>query len=427
MNKIRPLHRSVIFGWIVTLMFGFYSCGQTSVSKSENQITAKEILGNNEYQAICYGGYRERSLNIQPSIKELKQDMLILHAMGIRIVRTYKLHFPHAENLVKAINELKAEIDNFEMYVMLGAWIDCKDARTANPIHSEESPRNESEIENAIRIANSYPDIVKIIAVGNEAMVHWQAQYFVEPKIILKWVNHLQKQKSEGALDKDIWITCSDNFASWGGGGPEYHNDDLTNLMQAVDYISIHTYPMHDTHYNPSFWQLSELEMQWEDSQKIDSLMWRALNYATSQYKAVEAYMKSKGVDKPIHIGETGWASSSNGFYGPGGSKACDEVKQKIFYDHILEWSQSNDVSCFFFEAFDEIWKDSENPGGSENHFGLFTIDGKAKYALWNKVDEGIFKGLKRGENDITKSFGGELTSVLESISVPDATKPASK
>ena len=48
-------------------------------------------------------------------------------------------------------------------------------------------------------------------------------------------------------------------------------------------------------------------------------------------------------------------------------------------------------ASCFYFEAFDEQWKDAENPMGSENHFGLFTVDGKAKYALWNSVDKGVF------------------------------------
>ena len=32
---------------------------------------------------------------------------------------------------------------------------------------------NEEEINRAIALANKYPDIIKIIAVGNEAMVKW--------------------------------------------------------------------------------------------------------------------------------------------------------------------------------------------------------------------------------------------------------------
>ena len=37
-------------------------------------------------------------------------------------------------------------------------------------------------------MAAKYPDIVKIIAVGNEAMVTWQG-HFVSSEIILKWVD----------------------------------------------------------------------------------------------------------------------------------------------------------------------------------------------------------------------------------------------
>ncbi len=57
-----------------------------------------------------------------------------------------------------------------------------------------------------------------MIAVGNEAMVKWATAYYVQPSVILKWVNHLQDLKKKGELPKDLWITSSDNFASWGGG-----------------------------------------------------------------------------------------------------------------------------------------------------------------------------------------------------------------
>lgn len=382
-----------------------------------------EILGNPDYHAICYGGYRGKTLDEQPSIEELKEDVLIMHAAGIRIVRTYKLMYPHAENLIKAIRSVKEEDPTFEMYVMLGAWIDCKDARTEKPVHDEESPQNAEEIERAIRVANLYPDVVKVIAVGNEAMVHWQAGYFVTPAIILKWVNHLQALKKTGALNEEVWITCSDNFASWGGGGEEYHSEDLLELIKAVDYVSMHTYPMHDSHYNPEFWLMNPDELDWEGDKRIDTLMLRSLNYAKSQYKAVVDYISSHGINKPVHIGETGWASSSNGHYGPEGSKACDEYKQKIYYDHVREWTDREGISCFYFQAFDEPWKDAQNPGGSENHFGLFTVEGVAKYPMWDLVDQGIFEGLERGGQAVKKSFNGDMNAMMQTVSLPDKIK----
>ena len=58
--------------------------------------------------------------------------MKILSAMGVKVIRTYNVQpkLPHASNILKAITELKKEDDNFEMYVMLGAWIDCLNAWT---------------------------------------------------------------------------------------------------------------------------------------------------------------------------------------------------------------------------------------------------------------------------------------------------------
>ena len=349
--------------------------------------------------------------------------MKILSAIGIKILRTYNTKFAQAANLLKAIDQLKKEDPNFEMYVMLGAWIDCKNAWTdQTPNHDKESEEaNAGEIERAIAMANQYPDIVKIIAVGNEAMVKWAASYYVQPWVILKWVNHLQALKKAGQLPKDLWITSSDNFASWGGGEDQYHTEDLTKLIAAVDYISLHTYPMHDTHYNPQFWGIAESEENLSKLEKINAAMKRARDYAKSQYRSTAAYIKSLGLSKPIHIGETGWATASNNFYGPEGSKATDEYKSALYYQLMRDWTKEEKIACFYFEAFNEPWKDAPNPGGSENHFGLFDVNGKAKYVLWDLVDQNIFKGLSRGGNSISKTFNGSKEQLLNEVFLPSS------
>ena len=385
--------------------------------KQKIQLTAKDILGNPNYLAISYGGYRKSTRGIQPTVAEIKEDLKILHAMKIKILRTYNVQLAQAETILKAIHELKSENPYFEMYVMLGAWIDCENAWTNQPVnHQLESDQNESEIARAVSLANKYPSIVKIIAVGNEAMVKWATSYYVQPSVILKWVSYLQNLKNENKLPKSLWITSSDNFASWGGGSDEYHTEDLNKLIKEVDYISMHTYPMHDTHYNPVFWYTKEEKPNIE---KVNNIMLRARDYAVSQYDSVANYVKSLGIKKPIHIGETGWASFSNGLYGNKGSKATDEYKEALFYRHMREWTAKAGISCFYFEAFDEVWKDAPNPKGSENHFGLFTIDGKAKFALWDLVDEGVFDGLGRNKNSITKTYNGNKDSLLLEVHVP--------
>ena len=341
--------------------------------------------------------------------------------MDVKIIRSYNVKLAQASNILKAIRQLKTENPDFEMYLMLGAWIDCKNAWTDLPLNhdDEDAEGNAAEIQRAVDLANQYPDIVKVIAVGNEAMVKWATSYFVQANVILKYVNHLQSLKNTGKLPKDLWITSSDNFASWGGGGAEYYTEDLTKLIKAVDYVSLHTYPMHDTHYNPQFWGVSEKEEGLSDTEKITAAMERARDYAKLQYKNTADYIYSLGINKPIHIGETGWATFSNGFYGQGGSKATDEYKSALFYKLMREWTKEAGIACFYFEAFDEPWKDAQNSGGSENHFGLFDVNGKAKYALWEWVDRGAFKGLSRDGNPITKTYDGNEETLFKEIMLP--------
>jgi len=419
---------SIIRICALILLIGFIgSCNKVKKNDvqeevSIKEVSAKDILGNPEYLAMSYGGYRYADHSIEPTLDELKEDMKILSAMGIKFIRTYKLLKPQAANLVKVISDMKKEDPNFEMYVMLGAWVDCKNAfnpEKGEPVHNEENEENPAEIARAVALANQYPDIVKVIAVGNEAMVKWAATYYVEPWVILKWVNHLQQLKKEGKLPKDLWITSSDNFASWGGGGEEYHVEDLNKLIKAVDFISMHTYPMHDTHYQPEFWQKPFTEEGMTNLEKIDESMLRSKEYAISQYENVKKYMESLGVNKPIHIGETGWASFSSGQYGPTGAKACDEYKEALYYKHMRDWTNEAGMSCFYFEGFDEPWKGGDNSGNSEKHFGLLTVDGKAKYVLWDEVDNGTFKGLTRNGNTITKTFNGDKDELMKTILVP--------
>ena len=424
---MKKLFSATIYFLLVMLVF---SCkNETKKENNSNSVkeitslTAKDILGNPNFLAMSYGGYRHVDHDIEPTLDELKEDMKLLSAMGDKIVRTYKVHLPQAANLLKAISELKQDDPNFEMYVMLGAWINCKNAFTDEvPDHIQESEENATEIEETVRLANQYADIVKVIAVGNEAMIKWAASYYVQPSVILKWVTHLQDLKKEGNLPENLWITSSDDFASWGGGDAEYHTEDLEKLYNAVDYVSMHTYAYHNTHYNPKFWGVPEEEEEegtLSEIEKIDAAMLRAKNFAKTQYDSVSGYMKSLGVDKPIHIGETGWATVSNGHYGPKGSRATDEYKEALYYNHMRDWTNSAGISCFYFEGFDEQWKDAKNPKGSENHFGMINLKSQAKYPIWKLVDDGTFDGLTRNGKPITKTFNGEKDAMMQDIEVP--------
>lgn len=398
--------KKIIYGIFISLVC--CACNYLPASP-----TAAQILGNPNYQAISYSGYRHTTRDSIPTIEQIKEDMHLLAALNIKLIRTYDTKSPQTERILQAIQQLKKENKDFEMYVMLGAWIDCLHARTDSANHQKEDlVANTEEITLAIEMAQSYPDIVKVIAVGNEAMVHWATGYFVTPNIILKWVNYLQNLKETGALPAGLWITSSDNFASWGGGSTDYHNSDLEALIKAVDFVSLHTYPFHDTHYNPSFWLHPSQHATHNNPELYIAYCQESINqslkYAQNQYKAVENYVHQIDSTKPIHIGETGWASHDAHLYGEAGSMAADELKSALYYQSMRQWTQKNGITCFYFEAFDEPWKDALHPLNSENHFGLFTVDGKAKYVLWDEVDKGTFNGLTRNNQPIEKTFNGQ-------------------
>ena len=129
--------------------------------------------------------------------------------------------------------------------------------------------------------------------------------------------------------------------------------------------------------------------------------------------------MKSLGIKKPIHIGETGWATVCNELYGNNGSKATDEYKAAVFYRLMRDWTNKQKISCFYFEAFDECWKNAENELHSENHFGLINLNGEAKYALWKLVDDKVFKGLKRNGKSISKTYNGNEALLWNDVKLP--------
>ena len=412
---------------LIALIFNLCFCLGSCKDKKMNELpinknkSAAEFLGHSEYRAMSYGGYRTLTRDDQPSLSQIKEDLKILSAIGVKVIRTYNLQLDQAHNILKAIRALKMEDASFEMYVMLGLWIECENARQSPNHGAEDIAVNTAEIERAITYSNQYPEIVKIIAIGNEAMVHWQSDYFVLPSVILNWVNHLQKLKSEHKLPSNLWITSSDNFASWGGGDAAYHNEDLTALIKAVDYISLHTYPFHDTHYNSSFWLESQKNIEHLDAKvRIELAVQSAVDYAVFQYQAVESYVESLGVQTPIHIGETGWATASENLYGTSGTQAADEYKQALYYRKMSDWTIANGVSCFYFEAFDEPWKDAPRPMGSENHFGLIDVEGTLKYALWDEYDSGVFKGMTRDDKPLKKSFNGAFEEMFSTVKLPN-------
>ncbi len=67
-NHIKTALLSIVFIVLVLLVFSCDSLSKTNTNSNKTkEVTAKDILGNPNYLAICYGGYRKntRIFNLQ--------------------------------------------------------------------------------------------------------------------------------------------------------------------------------------------------------------------------------------------------------------------------------------------------------------------------------------------------------------------------
>ena len=87
----------------LAFIFSGHTCRFDKPYQYRITLTAKDILGNPKYLAISYSGYRENSRALQPTVEQLKEDMKILYAMDIKVLRTYNTRLEEASNLLKAI------------------------------------------------------------------------------------------------------------------------------------------------------------------------------------------------------------------------------------------------------------------------------------------------------------------------------------
>jgi exo-beta-1,3-glucanase (GH17 family) len=239
---------------------------------------------------------------------------------------------PNAKNYPTQAHVLEViQRNKLGIKVMLGIWLD------SNAGHEGE---NAEQIANGIRLANKFDSIVLAVSVGNEILVSWSDHKLTEGKTI-EYVEQVKKAVR-------CPVTVADDFLYW--------RQQQAKLADHVDFITMHTYPM------------------W-GHEDIDTAM-------ASTIKDYESVCKAHP-GKTVVIGEAGWAS-----YAVGGKfvpRAGDEKKQKRYYEELTAWAKANKVTTFFFEAFDEPWKGA----GTEGHWGLFSVDRKAKLAM-----QGLFQEL---------------------------------
>jgi len=301
----------------------------------------KERLNIEPGKAICYSGFREGQspdTGIFPTYEQIKEDLLILHGHW-KYLRLYDCD-KHTDIVLEVIQN-----ENLDFKVMLGAYIGAEMNNFGCPwggFYSEDElnknkARNLNQIKKLIQLANEYPDIIFSLSAGNEALVHW-TDHYVPIQDVIKYVRLIKM----GAKQP---VTFCENYVPW--------QEKLHDLVEEVDFISIHTYPV------------------WEYKNIHEALEYTKQNY----YSVADRYPH-----KPVVITEAGWATNSNGRGIDPGNVSQD--LQEVYYNDLVNWSETEGILTFVFEAFDEPWKGSNEPLEPEKHWGLFTVDRKPKKVM---------------------------------------------
>ena len=307
----------------------------------ENRSTANSSLGVKPGKAICYSGFRSGqspASGMYPTYEEVKEDLLILHGYW-QYLRLYDCD-THSETVIEVIQQEKLDFK-----VMLGAYIaaemnnlSCPWGGSYSEEELEQNKRNNlAQINKLIKLANDYPEIIFSLSAGNEATVDW-TDHFVPVEQVIKYVRLIK----QGAKQP---VTFCENYVPW--------LNKLKPLVDEVDFISIHTYPV---------WEYKRIH--------------EAMQVTMDNFNSVaEAYP-----DKPVVITEAGWTTNSDG-RGISPDNVCEQ-RQETYYHDLINWSEKENVLTFFFEAFDELWKGSKESMEPEKHWGLFTVDRKPKKVM---------------------------------------------
>lgn len=287
-------------------------------------------------KAVSYAPYRTANRDTEVvTPANVKQDLTLLAAGGFKLIRL----FDSSDSMAKVVLQVIKD-NSLDIKVMLGAWI-----------ASGNDTFNQAEIQRTIALANTYSDIVLAVSVGNETMVSWSFNP-VSPATMAGYIKTVRNAIRQP-------VTTDDNWAFFAKASTERNDPKL--VLDTIDFVAMHTYPLADSVYNPTLWDWKQEAVA--ASGRAAAMMDAAIVAARKDHDAVRTHLDDYGYKTmPIVIGETGWkAVASNGeLY------RAHPVNQKMYFDRLSTWADAGRAGAgpkaiFYFEAFDEPWKGSDD------------------------------------------------------------------
>jgi exo-beta-1,3-glucanase (GH17 family) len=247
----------------------------------------------------------------------LVHDLTLL-AERFRCVRIYTIS--------EGLGEVPAIARDLKLKVLLGLWI------------GRNSLQNQREINEGLKLAAEYHDVVEAVVVGNEVLLR--------KELSAGRLAELIAQVDEGT---DLPVTYADVWDFW---------RENPGLAPLVSFVTIHLLPY------------------WEDQPSgIDA----ALKHIAEVHSEAHATFP----DKPIYIGESGWPSRGR----QREDAAPSLVNQARFVREFTSWAHDSGIKYNLIEAFDQPWKRNQE-GTVGGYWGIYDSLGRPKFGLTGPVTE---------------------------------------
>lgn len=279
--------------------------------------------------------------NCTSTLKDVISDIQLISQLTTRL-RLYGSDCNQSALVLEAVKQTKV---NLQVY--LGNYPQATD-------NGAEYQKQKQAIVDAIKTYGT--DHIAGVTVGNEFMLNYlnangatDANGAVGQKgaqILIPYIQDMVNTLKSMNLNKHIPVGNSD--------AGSYFN---TQVLQAVEYGMSNVHP-------------------WFGNVSIDQAAGWTYDFFEMQNVQPAAALSNKPT---MYIAETGWPSTSSdqGNMNNGPSTASIANLQEFLNNYVCQATKNN-TGYFYFEAFDEPWKDVLY-GGVEAHWGLFNSDKSLK------------------------------------------------
>jgi exo-beta-1,3-glucanase (GH17 family) len=320
-------------------------------------------------KAVAYSPYRT---SVAPgsvpaptvTTAQIDQDLSLLAQGGFGLIRLFDCQTnasqPSGGSAETILQRIQA--NNLDIKVQLGIYI-----------QGGNDSYNQAQIARAIQLANTYSASVLAVSVGNENMVSWSFNP-VAPATMADYINKVRSGVTQPVTADDNWLFFS---------GTDRNNPNV--VLNAIDFVSMHTYALIDTVTSPGSWDWQQSSVPADA--RAAAMMNASIAWSQTNYNSVRSYLDGAGYrNLPITIGETGWKAVVT----DGETQRAGPINQWMYYQGLTAWSASTTLSSkplaiFYFEAFDEPWK------GSDDGWGLFNVGRQARCVVQGRYPNSLW------------------------------------